>query len=466
MPARDKPMADYRIEGAARTVDLRDYLRVVWKRRWAIVATLIVTVVSAQIFTSLQVPAFQASATILIEPETPKIVNIQEVVGIGTLEDYYSTQYKLIQSRPIIESAIGRLQKNKRLPAFGDTDPYRVVASSLSVEPVKNTRLVLVKYEDPDPTLAADVANAIASEYVQYNLGLKQQVAKEAVTWLNEQLVSLRAQAQQSSKALQTYQAQADLLGLQEQRQITQQKMINLDRDYQTAQTQRMAAEAKLRELSRIARDPTADVLSIASDDPLIRKLKEEASNLLVERSKITQITKEKHPDVLQIDAQIKQVNQRLHAEIQKLVRALETDLKVARTREETLLASVADLRKEARKLNEREAQAMALQRDKDSNEELHGAVLKRLKEAGVTTALEASNARIVEAATPPPFPAKPRKSLIRVLSVIAGLGLGIGVAFLAESLDNKIRSSADVERAVGLPVLGIVPAFRVKRGG
>ena len=410
----------------------------------------------------------QASATILIEPETPKIVNIREVIGIGNLEDYYSTQYKLIQSRPIIESAIGQLQKNKRLPAVGDSgDLYRVIASSLSVEPVKNTRLVLVKYEDPDPTLAADVANAIAGEYVTYNLGLKQEAAKEAVVWLNEQLVSLRAQAQQSSKALQTYQAQADLLGLQEQRQITQQKMIDLNRDYQTAQTQRGATEAKLRELSRIARDPTSgDVLSIASDDPLIRKLKTEASDLLIERSKISQISKEKHPDVLQIDAQIKQVNQRLHAEIQKLVRALETDLKVAKNREETLVASVADLRREARKLNEREAQALALQREKDSNEEVHATVLKRLKEAGVTTALAASNARIVEVATPPSSPAKPRKMLISVLSVIAGLGLGIGVVFLAESLDNKIRSSADVERAVGLPILGIVPAFRVKRDG
>lgn len=466
MPVHNEPVRASSLEGATTTADLRDYLRVLWKRRWTIVAALIVTVSSAQIFTSLQVPVFQASATIMIEPETPKIVNIQEVVGIGNLEDYYSTQYKLIQSRPIIEGAIGQLKLNKRLPDVGGVDPYLALFSSLSVEPVKNTRLVLVKYEDPDPTLAADVANAIAGEYVTYNLGLKQQAAKEAVTWLNEQLVSLRTQAQQSSKVLQAYQAQADLLGLQEQRQITQQKMIDLNRDYQTAQTQRGATEAKLRELSRIARDPTADVLSIASDDPLIRKLKEEASNLLVERSKITQISKEKHPDVLQIDAQIKQVNQRLHAEIQKLVRALESELKVARTREETLLASVADLRREARKLNEREAQALALQREKDSTEEVHATVLKRLKEAGVTTALEASNARIVEAATPPISPSKPRKLLIRVLSVISGLGLGIGVAVLAESLDNKIRSSADVERAVGLPVLGIVPVFRVKRDG
>jgi polysaccharide biosynthesis transport protein len=458
---------DGRTGGTRPAADLRDYLRVLWKRRWTIAGVLVVTVVSAHLFTSLQVPVFQASATIMIEPVSPRVVNIPEVTSIGNnVEDYYATQYKLIQSRPIIEGAIARLKLKDRLPAVGaSSDPYLVVLSGSSVEPVKNTRLAMVRFDDPDPVVAADVANGIAGEYVRYNLELKQQMGKEAVTWLNQQLTSLSAQAQQSSKALQSYQVKADLLGVQEQRQLTQQKIVDLSRVYQEAQHQRMVIEAKLRELSRLSRDPAA-AEAIVTDDPLIRKLKAEASDLQIERSKLGQISKDKHPDIMQIDAQIRQVNLRLQAEVQKLLRSVETEHKLAKAREDGLLASVNEARHEARRLNEREAQALALQREKESSEDLYTTVLKRMKEAGVATALEANNIRIVEAATPPLVPAKPRTRLIRILSVIAGLGLGIGVAFVAESLDNKIRSADDVERAVGLPILGVVPIFEAKRQG
>jgi uncharacterized protein involved in exopolysaccharide biosynthesis len=128
------------------------------------------------------------------------------------------------------------------------------------------------------------------------------------------------------------------------------------------------------------------------------------------------------------------------------------------------LLANVNELKREARTLTERETQALALQRERDSSEELHTAIMKRFKETGIATALEANNVRIVEPATPPDIPARPRTRLILMLSVVAGLALGGGVAFLAESLDNRVRSPEDVERAVGLPVLGIVPVFSSKR--
>jgi succinoglycan biosynthesis transport protein ExoP len=462
VPSPDKPVSERVVAG------LGDYLNVLWKRRWLIALIVVATVASAVVFTSLQTPVFEPAATVMIEPQPPKVGVIQDLVPVSESPDYYATQYKLIGSRPIVESAIKRLKLTDRVPGLSSArDPYRVVAGSLTVEPVKLTRLVLVKFADPDPVLAADVANGIANEYVRHNLELKNQIAQEATEWLNHQLATLKNQAQQSAKALQAFQSQADLVGLQEQRQITQAKIIDLNRAYLESQNQRLSIEAKLRELTRVARDPmAAESISLVADDPLIRKLKTEASDLQIERSKLAQISKEKHPDLVQLDAQIKQVNQRLHAEIQKLLRAVETEYNVAKTREANLLSNVNELRREARTLNEREAQALALQREKESTEDLQNAVLKRFKETGVATALEANNVRVVEPATPPAQPARPRKQLIWTLSVIAGVALGGGVAFLAENLDNRVRSPEDVERAVGLPILGIVPVFSSKRDG
>jgi uncharacterized protein involved in exopolysaccharide biosynthesis len=100
------------------------------------------------------------------------------------------------------------------------------------------------------------------------------------------------------------------------------------------------------------------------------------------------------------------------------------------------------------------------LQREKDSVEELQATVLKRLKETGLTSALTSTNIRVVEAATVPPFPIRPRTQLIFTLAAVCGLALGVGVAFLVDSLDNRVRTPADIERVLGVPIVGVVPVF------
>lgn len=454
-------------DSADATSPLRVYLKVLRARWFLVLSVLVLTVATAVVFTSRQTPIYQAAATVLIEPEPPKVLNIAEVANdAGRSPDYYATQYKVLRSRPVVEAVIERLNLKERMPgARHATDPYHAVARDLIIEPVKSTRLVLVKYDDANPALAAEIANAVANQFVKYGLDVKQTEAQTATVWLNEQIQSLRAKAQQSSQALQTYQAKADLLGLQDQRQITQAKLIDFNRAYLEAQGSRLTSESKLRELTRLARDPaSAETMSIVANDPLVQKLKTEASDLQIERSKLRQIYRAKHPDLQQLEAQLAQVNERLQSELQKMVRAIETEYKVAKGREETLLANMNDLRREARALNEREAQALSLQREKDSVEELQATVLKRLKETGLTSALTASNIRVVEAATVPEYPIRPRTRLIWMLSAICGLALGVGAAFLSDSLDNRARSPEDIERVLGVPILGVVPVFRAKR--
>jgi polysaccharide biosynthesis transport protein len=449
---------------------LHAYVKVLRNRWRMVLSVFVLTVASGVFFAAQHTRVYEAGATLVIEPEPPRVVNIPDVATdtSGSSQDYYSTQYKLLQSRPVVDAVIQRLNLKERLPDVGATrDPYLGLLKSLTIEPVKNTRLVLVKFEDPDPALATEVANAVANQYVKYVVDVKQAEAQNATSWLNEQINSLRTKAQESSRTLQAYQVKADLLGLQDQRQITQAKLIDFNRAYLEAQSQRMSSESKLRELTRISKDPAgSETIFIVANDPLIQKLKTEASDLQIERSKLAQVSRAKHPDLMQLDAQIREVNQRLQAEIQKLVRAVETEYKVAKAREETLLTNVNELRREARLLNEREAQALTLQREKDSVEELQATVLKRLKETTLTSALDTSNIRVVEPATVPTFPIRPRKRLIWTLSAIIGLGLGVGVAFLSESLDRRVRSPEDIERVLGVPILGVVPVFRPRRHG
>jgi succinoglycan biosynthesis transport protein ExoP len=450
-------------------IHLKDYLRLLSRHKWLILAVFIVTAVTGTIWTFLQTPIYQASATVLIEPELPKVLNIQEVTspGSGTLE-YYRTQYALMTSRPVLQNAVEALKRNGRtaaLAALGEgTDPH-YKPGLLSIEPVRNTQLVLVQFQHANPSIAAEVATAVAQAYVKYNLDMKLKGTRDALTWLNEQMSGLRGKVEESSTALQNYRVKSGILGIQEQRALTAQKAQEVNRAHLEAQAQRLSIEAKLGALNRIAADQAgAESLSTSIDDPLIRRLKTEMAELQVQRSKLLQTYKERHPEVLKVDAQIQQLSQRMDADIKKALRALDTEYKVAKAREDSLLGAVNRLRAEGQQLNEKEIQYGTLQREQDSNQQLYEAVLKRVKETGVQGGLDSNNARVVEEAVPPGSPIRPRRQLALLMSIVIGIGLGIAAAVTVEYLDTSVKSPDDIERALGLPVIAIVPHFEVRR--
>jgi polysaccharide biosynthesis transport protein len=444
-------------------VHLRDYVRVIKKHRWLVTAVFLVTVVTVAIWTFTQVPIFQASATVLIEPEAAKVLNIQEVAAVGAPgQDYYQTQYEILKSRPVVEKVIEQLKLRQRIPAIGEAaDPVRAMLDRIKIEPKRNTRLVFVKFEDPDPAIAAQVANALAATYTKYNLDIKLKAAQDALQWLTEQMGDLRSKVQASATTLQNYRVKAGIMGLQQQRQIQAQKIMDFNKAYLEGQAQRLTIEAKLNELKQIASDKSgAETIFTVADSQLIRKLKADIADLEVQRSRLLKTYKEKHPEVLKVDAQIQQVAQKIDGEIELMIRAVETEYKVARAREETLLGNVNSLRREAQDLNEKEIQYLALQRENESNQQLYEAVLKRLKETGVTGGLETNNVRVIESAIAPTVPIKPRKRLNLALSVAIGFVLGLGLAFTIEYFDTTVKSPDELERYLGVPVIGIVPMF------
>jgi uncharacterized protein involved in exopolysaccharide biosynthesis len=450
-----------------REAHLKDYWRILRKHRWLVAGLFLVTVLTVAVWTFVQTPIYQAAATVLIEPEPPKVLNIQDVSPMGgPTQDYYRTQYEIITTRPIIEKVIEALNLKARLPELARAgDPVRAFQAGVTIEPKRNTRLVLVKFEHPDAALAAEIANALARQYAKHNLDLKLKGAQDALAWLTEQMAGLKNKVQDSSVALQNYRVKSGIMGLQEQRQITAQKIMDFNKAYLESQAQRLSIEAKMNELGRIATDRSgSQTIFTVADNALIQKLKAEAAELDGQRAKLLKTYKDKHPEVLKVQAQIDQVAQRIDVETKTMLRGVQTEYRVAKAREETLLGNVNQLRKEGQELNEKEIQYLVLQRDSDSNQQLYEAVLKRLKETGVTGGLETNNVSVIEEAPVPRAPIKPRKTINLIVSVLVGLFVGVGVALTIEYFDTTVKTPDDVERYLGLPVIGIVPLFVGRR--
>ena len=238
---------------------LRSYLQLFRKRRWTIISVFLIVLATGTIRAFLQTPIYRGSARVMIEPEAPKVLNIQDLnpTGSNYYFQYQLTQLELIKSRPVIEKAIENLNLTKRLPELaGAKDPVAVILSSVMVVPLKETSLVDIKFEHRDPTVAADVATGIARAYTRNNLDMKMKNARDALAWLSEQMNALSTKVRDSSMALQNYRVKAGIVGLKEQREITTGKIMNFNKAYLEVQAERLAVEAKLKEIQAIAKDP------------------------------------------------------------------------------------------------------------------------------------------------------------------------------------------------------------------
>jgi len=450
------------------------YLLIARKHAWLIATVAVAVAITAVVWILLQTPIFQASVTILIEPEPPKVLNIQDVTPIGAIAQdssgstpsYYTTQYEIIKSRAVLEKVVANRHLKERLPWLKNAPELSWgMLGTVTVEPKRSTRLVYVRFEHADPAFAAEIANAIGESYARYNIDLKLKGARDAVAWLTDQIGELKGKVQGSADALQNYRVKAGILGIEEQRKITAQKIMDFNRAYLETQAQRMSIEAKLNELTRIARDPAgAQTIYTVADNPLIQRLKAEASELEVQRSKLLKTYKDKHPEVLKVDAQLQQTTAKIDSEIKTMLRAVQTEHRVGLARERTLQENVNQLRRDGQELNEKEIQYLVLQRENDANQQLYDAMLKRLKEASISGGLEANNVQVIETAGLPRVPIKPRKTLALVIGTMLGLVAGIATAFVLEYFDTTVRSSEDVEAKLGLPVIGLIPVFGGKK--
>jgi uncharacterized protein involved in exopolysaccharide biosynthesis len=444
-------------------IHLRDYLLVLYKQRWLAIVTFVLVVAGATIWTFVQTPIYEGTVRVLIDREPPRVVNIQEVQPLeATSQDYYQTQYEIIKSRPVIERAIDNMGLARRMPRLvGAPDPARALLRVVQVEPKRNTRLVDIKVQDPDAVLAAETANGIAKAYARFNLENKLNSTRDALVWLSEQMNELKAKVQDSEVALQKYREKAGIVGVEQQRNITAQKTVELNKAYLDAQAQRLGVESRLRELGNLAKGGVQSGLLLAyRESPLIQKLVAESSDLEVQLSKALKIYKEKHPEVLKIRSQMEQVQERMRQEVETALRSVEAEYKVAKAREDALAARMDAVKRETLDLNEKEIQYTALQREVGSNQQLYDVVLKRVKETGLSGGLETNNVRIVEEAQVPRSPVRPRIWLNISLALVVGLMFGGGLAFFVEYFDNTIKTPEEAERYLGLPTLGMIPLY------
>ena len=482
---RPELLEPYPIIEAEDGPDLRAYWRIFQKRRWTILSILLVTFGSVLIVTIKEKPVYRANALLEIEKENPNIPTVQELFQLEDVSDnYLETQYKVLQSdtlaRRVIEE-LGLTQVKEFNPPKGEwfwqnahaagltedlvVDPETEQAilvrfnDRLSVEPVRRSRLVQVSFESQDPQVAAKAVNALTSNYIQENLESRWQTAQKASEWLSQQLQSFKAKLEKSEDDLQQYAQKNGLLFLETEKgdteNIVDERLRQLQDELTRAQADRYAKES----LERLAEAGDYSSLPGVVNNKLMQDLTEQLTDLEKEEAALTSTFTSDYPKVKQLQSQIDDVQKVLNQERKRAAQGIVDDYTAAVRREALVGEAFEQQQLQANRVAARAVQYNILKREVDTDKQLYEGLLQRLKEAGVSAGVNASNIRIVDAAMPPTKPVSPRPILNLGLASLLGLGCGIGMAFLQEHLDDTLKNSDDIERLLHVPSLAMIPS-------
>jgi succinoglycan biosynthesis transport protein ExoP len=469
---------------------LGEYVRVLAKRKWTILACL-VTIFSLVAIASLKMtPVYEASGSIAINKADSGLVNFNNSPTFNV--DYYDpseleTEVKILQSDLLALQVVKELALDRR-PEFGgktaalpstldlapdplqaDTGRTSALLSSfrgaLRVTLAPNTHIIEVHYRSPDKDLAASVVNTVMTTYTENNFKSRFDSTMQASDWLSKQLVDLQMKVETSQEKLVHYQKEHEILGIDEKQNITTSKLDELNKALTAAESERMDKESVYRLVQAGDTDTIASAASALdsaagpqSASSLLETLRSKQADLKIQAADLSTQFGPSYPKLAQITNQEHEIDSQIVAETKKISGKIKGQYMAAVQRESMLHDALEKQKQEANKLNESAIEYSLLKRDLDTNRQLYEGLLEKLKEAGVSAGLRSNNFRIVDVARVPTAPIEPNIPRNLSFAFMLGLTSGVGLAFLLEGLDNTVRTTEQAQMISGLPPLGMIP--------
>ncbi len=469
---------------------LHDYLLILRKHQWLILSFMLAVVTIVAIATFRMRPVYVATARIEIDRENANILPFPGTDSYDfmiDLENYIETQSKILTSetlalqtirknglsaRPEFASpngpseaiASGSLANQKRPPELGE------FLGSLTVKRVPSSRLMDVSFESTDPQLAARIVNAHIASYIEQNFRSKYEATTQTSTWLADQLGELKIRVQKSEDARIAYERQNQIWTLDDKQNITTQRLSDVNKQLTDAQSERMtdAQSERMRKesLYQFAKSGNLDAVPEVQSNSALADLFKKRSEASSQYTDSLSQYGPNFPKVQRLQAQIKEFDQGIEKEKQKILDVLASGYHEAQQRE-TLLTQALDQQKaETNQMAGKLVEYNILKREAEANKTLYEGLMTKLKETAISQGLRSSNIRVVDPAMIPSTPARPARTRNVVLAFLVGLVGGIGLALMREYLDNTVKTPDDVETLSRLPSLAVVPQFADSNGG
>ncbi len=454
---------------ALREAHLRDYWKVAWQGRWTVLAVFLVVVAAVGTFSVLRTPVYRSTAVIEVQPQAKRITPGQDVSGIGAAgygwfaeEKYHNTQVEIIRSRDVATRVFHALDLASD-PDFKDLkDPIDALRRMIQVEPRRETGLIEISMAGADRNRITRLVNAVADAYVQRNLEKAKENVRQAVDAIREQLSPLQAGLSEAEERRFEVLNQTEIYNPENQAEVVRQKLTKYNAELASNQIEVNRLHSlltRLQDLQSSGTDPMS--LPELSQDPVLQDLNRQKVELerQLETAKVT--LKPGNPAYQEKVSQLDTVRQRIREQVGLTTDSLRNQYALATRQETYLKGEIKRAEEESFAIGQATSRYDIVKTDSETKKRIYDLVTKTMNEVALGAQLLSNNVAVLDYATPPLYPIRPRKRVDLAVGGIVGLMLGIGLVFFLDYLDNTLRTPEDIERYLGLSVLAVVPRIR-----
>jgi succinoglycan biosynthesis transport protein ExoP len=459
-----------------------DFRKILIKRKWIIIIGVVLGLAIAIYHIATTIPQFEAVARVHIDLSRTANIGIEDLIqqqlsGGGDSSDKLQTEIQIMQSETVKMEVVNS-EDLYRKPPFSNifkSDPYKgdltpaqragllnLFSASTKVLVVPNTEMVEIHFRNQNPAVAKDVANSIVDAYLDRDLRSRFEGTTRVSNWLSQQLTTVKKQVEDSQQELAKYQRANNLVALDSQGgNLVTDSLRTVNEQLSEAEADRIVKEARYR--MALTRNP--DLLVSVAPGTVLGTLRSQQAELLVQAAQMKAKFGPDFPKVRELDKQLASVQSDIDQEINSLTKRFTEEYDAAMKTEALMRSRLDSTKQEAYRENESAAQFDILKHGAESASELYDALQMRLKEAGITAGLSATNIDVIDRASTPPFPVLPQKRTDVLFGFFGGLVGGVLLAFFIEGLDDTIRTSDDAELVSLLPTLAVIPHFQSRKG-
>lgn len=504
--------AEKAILGEDQTIDLLSVVGMLRRRKWLIMLVTALGTAAAALVGMKLTPTYTAISSVMIDPRQLQVTTSEQVISTLPLSGpTMATQLGLLRSRDFVGSVMGDLKlfddpefnlalaqtaspTTTALPGFlqpleqliAQLPDEWLIATGLASQPqpvleseapaiareraITNflgdavflndglSYLIQIQFTSPDPDKAAVIANRLASRFVEDQLQGKLSASDKATGWLEQRLGELKSEVQKSDEAVTRFKIDHNILEAAGSN-LNEQELANLNGQLVAARSDLADKQARLRLIRDLrGSEAAAESVTEVTNSPVVVHLREQVTELERQESELRTLYGERHPRMVQLRDEKAKVAAAIRAEVERVTHTLENDVRVASSRVASLEGALSGIKDQNSQDRAASVQLAELDRIALANRTLYEQLLQRFNETRDQQGITQADARVVAMAAPPASPSSPGPKLFAAAGFSVSLLLGSLLAILLERLDRGLRSSREVENALGLTTLGLVP--------
>jgi len=471
-------------------LSVTELLRILHRRRMFVIGMALAVLLLGVAYCIVATRRYEASAYIVINPEGSNAMDLGDLTarlgggGLG-FDEKVATQIRVIQSQSLAWTVIKDLRLDKK-PSFAGHRKYiffgplvldkvpddiesigpgrlnsliSAFQHNLKVDVVPHTQEIQVSFVSADPVVARDVVNDLTAAYQQRVFTTRFDDTLKASDWLSGRLADLKRSIEDSQAKLAAFEKSTGIIGTDENDNLVLSRLDALSKEVTDAEADRIVKEAEY----HVAQTGDSDKIATIAPNTLIASLRMQQEQLKVQLAQLSQEFGPKYPKLVQVEDQLKQANQSLASEILNAQEHFRSQYEISAGAEAKIDKAFEDQKQKAYALSEGLDQYGIMKREVQAGNDLYEDLQKRIKEAGVIASLSAPTVDVIDVANLPTAPVSPKISVVILLSLIGGLGLGGGFALAADALDYIVRSADEMESLAGIPLWGFIPHLRDK---